>query len=122
MNNLFNIYHPLEGAINNRCERGLYQYEHVATIEAASLEDAFKQGQNNFNSEYSELGFRSTCIGDIITQSDESGIVEHYMVDSIGFIQIPETVLSYMDSGLSEIYGNWMAEQMLDNPEDYGLI
>lgn len=122
MNNLFNIYHPLEGALNYKCERGLYQYEQVAIIEATSLEDTFKQAQNDFNSEYSELGFRSTCIGDIITQSDDLGNVLHYIVDSIGFIQIPETVLCYMDSGLSEIYGNWMAEQMLENPEDYGLI
>ena len=68
MKNLFNIYHPIGGAINHRCEQELYQYEQVATVFATSLEDAFKQGQNDFNDEYSELGFRSTCVGDIITQ------------------------------------------------------
>lgn len=122
MKNLFNIYHPLDGAINHRCEQKLYQYEQVATVFATSLEDAFKQGQNDFNDEYSELGFRSTCVGDIITQSDDLGNVEHYIVESFGFVQIPETVLQFIDADLDSIINEHIAYQMLENPEDYGLI
>jgi hypothetical protein len=122
MKNLFNIYHPVGGAINHKCQRGLYEYEQVAIVEATSLEDAYRKAQNDFNHEYSELAFRSTCVGDIITQSDESGNVEHYIVDSFGFVQVPATVLQFIDWGLHSMFNEHMAQQILENPEDYGLI
>jgi hypothetical protein len=122
MNNLFNIYHPVGGAINHKCERGMYEYEQVATIEAESLLDAYRLAQNDFNDEYSELGYRSTCVGDIITESDDFGNVTHYIIDGIEFIQIPPTVLAYIDWGNHVSYMEHIAQQMLEYPEDYGLI
>lgn len=88
----FSIYHPIGGAINHRCERGLYQYEHIGSVEALSLEDAYKKAQNDFNKKYRDLGHRSTCVGDIITTEDTC-----HIVDSFGFIEVPDTVLSYID-------------------------
>lgn len=124
MKNLFNIYHPIGGSINHKCERGVYEYEQVAVVEAVSLEDAYRKAQNH-DSEYSELGVRSTCVGDIITMSDEFGTVTHHIVDSFGFIEIPSTVLEYIDwgnhIGYNEHHGQQF-QQMLDNPEDYGLL
>jgi hypothetical protein len=122
MKNLFNIYHPLGGFINYRCERGIHEYEQVATVDATSLQEAFTQAQNDFNPEYEELGHRSTCVGDIITQSDEFGNVEHYIVESFGFVEVPPTVLGYIDWSLHSVINEYIAEQMLENPEDYGLI
>ena len=122
MKNLFNIYHPLEDAINHKCEQNAYQYQHVAVIEAPSLEDAYTQAQNDTNAEYGELGFRSTCVGDIITETDDSGIVTHYIVESFGFLQVPHTMLNYIDAEHDEAMREHLAKQMLDNPEDHGLI
>ena len=122
MNNLVNIYHPLDGAINHKCERNIYEYEHVATVEATSLEDAFKQGQNCFNAEYAELGHRSTCVGDILTISDESGVIEHYIVESFGFLQVPEEVINFINWDHNSSHYENIVSYMLDNPEDYGLI
>ena len=90
----FNIYHPIGGAINHRCEKGVYQYEPIGSVEALSLEDAYRKAQNDFSKKYRDLGHRSTCVGDIITTDDTCHIVE-----SFGFVEVPETVLQYIDWG-----------------------
>ena len=91
---------------------------HVATVEAASLEEAFKLSQNNdIVSEYSELDIRSTSVGDVITDPDGKS----HMVMNVGFQEVPVTVLHYIDwSNPQEV--SIFAQQVLENPEDYGLI
>ena len=122
MKNLFNIYHPIGGALNTNCVSDTYQYEQVATIEADSLLDAYRKAQNDYNSEYAELGFRSTCVGDIITESDEFGNVTHHIIDGSGFIKVSEDMLLHTDVELNQTISAQRMQQMLDYPEDYGLI
>ena len=122
MKNLFNIYHPLNGDINHDCARHHFAYEQVAIIQADSLLDAFRLAQNDFNEEYNDLDIRSTCVGDIITESDEFGRVTCHMVQGMGFSKVPLTTLAYVDPELNNIIHEHIAIQMLENPEDYGLI
>jgi hypothetical protein len=90
---LFTIYHPIDGEMNFQCERGKYEYECIATVEASSLQDAFKKAQNDFNPEYAKLGVRSTSVGDVIHGNTTN------MIKGIGFEEVPFTVISYIDWG-----------------------
>ena len=113
---MYNIYHPFGGIMNHNCERGLYEYQQVATVEANSLEEAYRLAQNE-NDSYTKNDVRSTSVGDIITS--ETG---HYMVKNIGFYKIPHTVTSFIDWGNHMSNVELIAQQALENPEDYGLI
>jgi hypothetical protein len=122
MENLFNIYHPVNGKINHKCESHVFEYEHVATVEAASLEEAYKKGNNSSNPEYADLGLRSTCVGDIITKSDKTGEVEYYIKDTLNFVEIPSSVVDFINTeNKTSEYDN-IVHDMLDDPEYYGLI
>jgi len=92
----FKILHPIGGVLNHSMVRGLYEYEHICSIDAKSLEEAFKLSQNDFSERYASLGKRSTSVGDIIIDGDET---IHYMVSGVGFVEIPHTVCSYIDWG-----------------------
>lgn len=96
----YKIYHPIGGTINHKCLRGVYEYKRVATVEADCLADAFKQGQNDFNHKYAHLQIRSTCVGDVIYD----GELYYYMVCPTGFVEVPPTVVQYID------WGNHMCE------------
>jgi hypothetical protein len=113
-NNIYSIYHPMDGKLNHNCDLHKHQYDFVDFVQAPSLEIAFKLGQNDFNSDYRNLGFRSTSVGDIIVTP--SG--KHYMVQGVGFKEIPPTVLLYH---AIEHNKSW-AQMVLDHPEDFGLI
>lgn len=113
----FNIYHPFGGILNHDCQRGAYEYQLVATVEAHTLKAAYMLGQNDFNDTYALLGVRSTSVGDIITDGDLC-----YFVTGTGFQEIPPTVLQYIDWSNHMETKEQIAQQMLDNPEDYGLL
>jgi len=92
----FKILHPVGGALNHNMERGLYEYEHICSIDALDLKEAFKLSQNDFSERYASLGKRSTSIGDIIIDVREE---KHYFVAGNGFNNIPHTVSQYIDWG-----------------------
>ena len=108
----YNIYHPVEGVINQDCKLMEFAYEFVATVEAKSLNDAFTKAQN-FNEDYAIHDRRSTCVGDIITKPDNTV----HMVMGTSFKKISADALLY---GVADY--EFIAQQVLDNPEDYGLI
>lgn len=88
------IYHPSLGNYyvpHRSTLTPYYVFKHIYSVDAESLEDAFKQAQNDFNPEYESLGVRSTCVGDIIqSESDfEWGVCQ--MVANTGFLQLPDT-------------------------------
>jgi hypothetical protein len=112
-NNIYSIYHPLGGEMNHNCDRHKFQYDFIDFVQAQSLSEAFKLGQNDFNLNYRDLGFRSTSVGDIIV--DPSG--KHYRVKGVGFEEIPPSVLLYH---VKEFSKSW-AQMVLDHPEDFGL-
>lgn len=87
------IYHPYGGTLNHACRRGIHEFQRVAIVNANSLEQAYRKGQNDFNEQYASLGLRSTSVGDIITAPDNT----HHMVMPVGFQEVPHTVLSYID-------------------------
>lgn len=90
----YRIFHPYFGDLNTNCERGTYMYDHVGSVSATSLDDAFLSAQNEFDS-WAEYGNRSTCVGDII---EVDGI--YHMVGRNGFIEVPSTVVGYIDWGI----------------------
>ena len=79
----FYIYHPEDGNVNTELEFGL-TYEHVATVKAKDLNDAFAKAQNYcISHNYDILGIRSTSI---ICTSD----MELYLVMPVGFMHLCE--------------------------------
>lgn len=80
----FHIYHPEHGEMNHNCERGVYNYEHVATVQAISMEAAFVKAQNDFSEMYEKLSLRSTSVGDLIREEGE----DPYMIMGTGFEQV----------------------------------
>lgn len=90
----FKILHPVNGLLNSLLQRGVYEYEHICSIDCSSLEDAFKLSQNDFSERYTSLDKRSTSVGDIIIDTEEW---KHYFVASVGFVEIPSTVSQYID-------------------------
>ena len=99
--------------MNHNCDHHKYQYDFIDFVQATSLSEAFKLGQNDFNLNYRDLGFRSTSVGDIIV--DPSG--KHHMVKGMGFVEVPPSVLLYH---VKEFSKSW-AQMVLDHPEDFGL-
>lgn len=92
----YHIYHPQHGSINYACATGCYNYEHVATVEADSIQDAFVKAQNDFNELYERLSLRSTCVGDLIRVDDE---IHPYMVMEVGFEPVQFTDMLTGDDG-----------------------
>ena len=45
----FKILHPIGGTLNHNMDRGLYEFEHICSIDCESLEQAFKLSQNDFS-------------------------------------------------------------------------
>ena len=85
----FKILHPVGGVLNTSLKRGIYEYEHICSIDCNSLEEAFRLSQNDFSDRYGSLNKRSTSVGDIIIDTEEW---KHYFVDNQGFKEIPSTV------------------------------
>lgn len=104
----FRILHPVGGAINLNMDRGLYEFELVHIVQCETIQEAFRLSQNDFSEEYANRGIRSTCVGDIIIDTDD---MVHYMVSNIGFIEIPPTVAQYID------WGNHMTLQEKEEAE-----
>ncbi len=90
----YRIFHPYYGELNSNCERGKYMYDHVGEVLATDLQDAFFNAQNDFDS-WADYGVRSTSVGDII-EIDST----YYMVVDVGFIEVPSTVVGYIDWGI----------------------
>ena len=90
----YRIFHPYFGELNTNCERGKHMYDYVGDVTATSLDDAFLSAQNEFDS-WAEYGKRSTCVGDIIEVD-----CAYFMVGRIGFIEVPSTVVGYIDWGI----------------------
>lgn len=109
----YNIYHPFDGVINSEASTENHMFEYIGMVKANSLEDAFRNSQNDFNEDYEELNRRSTSIGDIISGPDNTT----YMVMGTGFKRVPAVVLL----NLGKIF-NKIADEMLEDPEKYNLV
>ena len=92
----FAILHPVGGALNHNMERGLYEFEQVCSIDCTSLGEVFRLSQNDFSERYASLNKRSTSVGDIIVDTNND---IHYMVSGTGFVEIPTTVVAFIDWG-----------------------
>ena len=114
---IYNIYHPIDGKLNTQCKYYKYMYECIGTVDAESLPEAFRLSQNDFNEEYASLGYRSTSVGDIITDGDS-----HYMVKGNGFASCDPRLLQYVCPSVDAIKLITLIQERLKNPEDYQLI
>jgi hypothetical protein len=86
----YEIYHPIDG-MNHLCEEG-FKYKKVADIEATSLEDAFRQTQNDFSPGYRKHKIRSTSVGDILRKhGDDGSVVRCYIVKNLSFDFVPDS-------------------------------
>jgi hypothetical protein len=100
---IYTIYHPIDGSLNHHCKPGVYMYEKVYSLEADSLEEAFRLSQNDFNEDYALLGCRSTSVGDIIQSQEDWDNQCCHIVKGIGFQNVPNTWLTYIDWGFAPI-------------------
>lgn len=89
----FEIYHPLFGEFNFECTPNTHEYEYVGDVEADSLENAFKNAQNEFNPDYEYLDVRSTCVGDIIKNDNN----KCYIVKGVGFEEINSDWINFIN-------------------------
>lgn len=66
MAHLYFIYHPIDGELNPLCLPNV-KYEYVAVVWADDMEEAYHKAQNeNEYRKYTDLGIRSTSVGDLI--------------------------------------------------------
>lgn len=105
---LFSIYHPVGGSMNHDCTPALYMYECVCTLEADSLEEAFRLSQNDFNEEYAKIGVRSTSVGDIIQSQEDWENKECNLVMGVGFKTVSNVWLQFIDWGFAPIPNDGM--------------
>lgn len=75
-------------------------YQYVCSLEADTMEQAFRLAQNDFNKEYAKIGVRSTSVGDIIQSEQDYDLGNCYLVKEKGFQCVPDTWLSFIDWGL----------------------
>lgn len=114
----YHIYHSY--GPNAFQEVDVQPRKYAGFVEATSLDYAYYLSQN-FDEPWNPTNpCRSTSVGDVI-QSDDG----FFMVCSFGFKQVdaadaPEIQLSQKDLEIANNVA--LAQHMLDNPEDYGLI
>ena len=80
----FTIYHPIHGQLNPQCLKNLYDYVPICHVVTEDLEEAFKQAQNDFNTDYAKMKVRSTCVGDIISTEDG----KYFLIKGVGFTEV----------------------------------
>jgi len=115
----YRIYHPTHGRLNSMCRFDCeFEYEFVTLINADCIEQAFVRAQNDLNDEYAACGYRSTSVGDIIHCDEED---KDYMVDNVGFKEIDPDIKNYIDFS-DPVHAQYLAQDILDNPENYELI
>jgi hypothetical protein len=114
---IFNIYHPFNGDMNLMANKNEFEYQQVGSVEASSIDEAYFKSQNWNDPWNMDTPCRSTSVGDIIT--DEHGVV--HMVKGMGFEEVSTDVLKFT-KGIESKNIEAIGQQMLDNPEDYGLI
>lgn len=85
----YKIYHSNQ--LNPFCEKYKHDYNHVATVQVPSLEEAFVFTQNDFSPSFASVGVRSTSVGDVIAEHKKDG--KHFMVMGVGFAEIPSDVV-----------------------------
>lgn len=108
---VYSVYHPVSGAMNHNCDPATYMYEFICNVKATSLEDAFRQCQNDFSEDYAALGKRSTSVGDIMQCMDDCQAGECSLIKGTGFQTVSNRWLSYLD---------WTAvEQLAPDYESY---
>lgn len=117
----FNIYQPLNGALNITCSIEGYVYELIGSIKAENLVRSFYMSQNDFNPAYAQYGKRSVSVGDIITD----GMLVHMVLPS-GFkklktkdllykeiMELDEAVIDILDTRIK--LDDETMDQLLDN-------
>lgn len=87
--NIFRIYHPVDEILNTHCSKDI-SFKFVAQVFAKTLQGAYRMSQNDFNDLYRDKHIRSTCIGDVILDT-ETGQV--FMVSGSGFEQFDTNIL-----------------------------
>lgn len=111
----YHIYHATGANKFNPVEDQPRSY--VGFVQAESVEDAFMKSQNLEGDWNTVNPCRSTSVGDIILDNDD-----FYMVLGSGFKLLEyeeEKELSYEEQHEIDMM---IAQNMLDNPENYGLI
>jgi hypothetical protein len=99
---IYSVYHPVGGAMNHDCQPATYMYEFICNVNADSLEDAFKQCQNDFSEDYASLGKRSTSVGDIMQCLEDCQAEQCTLIKGVGFETVSNQWLSYLDWGAVE--------------------
>jgi hypothetical protein len=94
---VFNVMYPADGSINAMCDPALCEYDFQYAVSAKTLEEAFKNGQHDFNPALEFVGCRSMCVGDIIM--DENHV--YHMVMGTGFKVIDETAIQFHSDEVS---------------------
>lgn len=89
----YEIYHS-KGGMNHSCEPKKYEYVHVTSVYADTLNEAFMMAQNDFNLEYAARGVRSTSVGDIIGYTIENQNL-YKLVEGMGFSQVNKVWIEY---------------------------
>jgi hypothetical protein len=88
---VFNVFYPVEG-MNHECSLDVtYDFEYALACD--SLNEAFKNGQHDFNSSLEHVGCRSMCVGDVI-MDDEHKL---HMVMGVGFKEVTDQIKFHVD-------------------------
>lgn len=88
---VFNVLYPADGSINAMCDLALTEYDFQYAVSGMSLEDAFRNGQHDFNPALEYVGCRSMCVGDIIMDENKM----FFMVMNVGFEPIDESSIQF---------------------------
>lgn len=91
MDQIYNVMYPADGSINAMCDPAFTVYDFQYAVSGKSLDDAFRNGQHDFNPALEHVGCRSMCVGDIIMTENKT----FYMVMGTGFQVIPESSIEF---------------------------
>lgn len=94
----YEIWHPVDGALNTQCEPGRFEYKKIYTLKSFSPADAYFLSQNDVNEEYAKLNCRSTSVGDIIVMmGDDKQEPIYQLVLGVGFKVVSPDWVKHID-------------------------
>ncbi len=84
---IFNVFYPMEG-MNHMCELTGFTYEFVYALACETLDEAFMNGQHDFNPALEHVGCRSLSVGDVIMDEEQ----KLFMVMPVGFNEVTDQI------------------------------
>lgn len=88
---VFNVFYPV-GDMNHACSVDVtYDFQYALPCE--SLDEAFRNGQHDFNPALQHIGCRSMSVGDVI-MDDEHKL---HMVMPLGFKEVTDQIKFHVD-------------------------